>query len=210
MLHPVTVGPWLTKVKDWLLRMRYAFVGANLPDVDLQIANLQDTVNSLAESVDELEDFREREHEWRENVTQYAYEILDRAMARNNTDWISEAMQLLLVRNGFLADEKAILLDRLTQRPSYSSYGVVGNPYQQSFINGLAGPLAHLKDDAAYDLATQLLKELPNLIEVSQRVSVDSGDTFCEFRLMPKTWTIRNPRTSRNFSGSPVDFDDRF
>ena len=206
-----TAGLLPTKVKEWLLRMRYAFVGANLPEVDQQIETLRDAANTLAETVEELEEFKFDNEKWRSSVMEQAYDVIDEASHRNSTEWISHAMQRVLMRDDFLDEEKKRMIEMCVgQQPQYVDVTRFGmNHFEQAQVTDILA-INTLKDDLAYMMVSKILADLPSMIKVSHRVSEDSrAETFCELTLEPKRWVLRNPRDYRMPALTSGRYSDR-
>lgn len=191
----VTVGLSPTNLKEWFLGVCLALRGTIDPRVVTKLETLSAIIDVQAETVEELEEFKRNSDKWREETINRAYDIVDRASARNTTDWISASMTRILMHEEFLSKEKHGAVDAITER-GYEK--VMLHPDEVIRIPNVDPNVDlqnEMRHDSAYRMSAQILADLPSLVKVTQRVEQDhgKGGTYMEMSLEPKRWAIFLP-----------------
>ena len=207
-----TAGQWPSKVQEWVRRQNAA--GRYFPSVEAAyvamaqaLEDAEDTIRTLHERVEELEDFKDKVDDHNEKILGKAYDVVDTCHHTNHIDWISKAMKHVLMRDEFLTEEKRRLITECTREPErYSinipTYGSQFSPSMKTMVENV-NQINYLGEDISLMLVEQILKDLPALIKVNQHVSDGrDGTTYISVKLDPKVWNIR---ADKKFY-SPVDY----
>lgn len=203
---PATAGQLPSKVRERVQQLIAA--GLDLPKgkknqlatlveaLAQQLEDAEDTIRTLHERVEELEDFKDKVDDHNEKILGKAYDVVDTCHHTNHMDWISKAMKHVLMRDEFLTQEKRNLVTECTREPQRQSATIshYGSPYMQSIQTMVdnVNAINYVRDDISLLLVEQMLKDLPALIKVNQQVSNEpDGTTYISVRLDPKVWNIR-------------------
>lgn len=161
-----------------------------------RLEEAEDTIRIQAETIDELEIFKDNVDDHNEMILGKAYDVVDTCHHSNNMDWITKAMKHVLMRYEFLTEEKQAYITECTRRPHRDTmtFHHLGGPYgvQVDRMVDQVNEINRLREDISLMLAEQILKDLPELITVRQSVSDGpDGTTYVAVGLKPKTWNMR-------------------
>jgi len=151
MLQWASVGLLLSNIKNRVGHIRKSLAQLLFPLIfeerdtaQRERDTFEDVIDKQTDYIQELEEFRDKQEDWKLNVEADAVKSIHNSMSKTDVQWMEAGLKLLLTKEYLLTDEKMDMVSHIVDRFGAKAVTMAGS----NFLDDM-GPL---DQSVAYDL----------------------------------------------------------
>jgi len=178
MLQWASVGLLLSNIKNRVGHIRKSLAQLLFPLIfeerdtaQRERDTFEDVIDKQTDYIQELEEFRDKQEDWKLNVEADAVKSIHNSMSKTDVQWMEAGLKLLLTKEYLLTDEKMDMVSHIVDRFGAKAVTMAGSnflddmgPLDQSVAYDLMDMKQHR--GGVVDLTKQLLNDIPNNLQI--------------------------------------------